>query len=109
MRQEVKSSNIVSVDYDEQEQTLIVEFPGNSRYKYNKMPIREYKDFINSESKGKYFHSHIRSNYVGKKIVVDNQCISCTYNIGNFCSLLDQIVDNYNSCSHFTEKSPKKF
>ncbi len=108
MKIEVKSSNIVSIDYDEQEQTLIIEFPGGSKYKYDKMPVREYKNFLNAESKGKYFHKHIRSNYVGKKITLDNQCVGCNYNIGNFCSLFDRIVDNYTSCSYFTEKLPQK-
>ena len=107
MKVEVKSSNIVSIDYDEKEQSLIVEFPGNSRYKYEQMPIREYKDFLNAESKGKYFHKHIRSNYVGEKIEKENQCVGCINNIGNFCSLFDRVVDNYSSCEQFTMK-PRK-
>jgi hypothetical protein len=101
MKVEIKSSNMNSVDYDEKEQTLIVEFPGGTKYKYMDVPIREYKDFINAESKGKYFHKHIKPYYKWKKLEKPGQCISCLYNVGNFCSVFDRIVDNFGSCVQF--------
>ncbi len=107
MRIEVKSSNITSVDYNEQERFLIVEFSGGIKYKYEKVQIREYNDFINAESKGKFFHKRIKSNYTWKKLENPGQCVACLFNTGNFCSVNDKIVDNFGSCSQF-ESIPVK-
>lgn len=105
MKTEVKSSNITSIDYDEKEQILTVEFIGGGCYKYDKVPVKIYKDFMNTESKGKFFHSHIKSAYTYKKIDKDRKCAECLYNTENFCDLFNRITENGNSCDM---SAPKK-
>jgi len=62
-RQEIVSSNIVSIGYDESEQILEIEFKGNKIYRYYDISKEEYLLLMASESKGKYFNSCIKNNY----------------------------------------------
>ncbi len=64
----VKSSNITSIDYNEKEQILIIEFIGGGKYIYNKLPKDIYNSFIKAESKGKFFFKNIKGKFEFKKI-----------------------------------------
>lgn len=61
----VVSSNIASAGYDSG--TLSIEFLNGSVWDYPNVPAEIFTDFMASESKGKYFASHIRNKYVGVK------------------------------------------
>jgi len=68
MKIKMKSSNIVSVDYNEKEQTLIIEFTGGGKYIYSKLSKDIYNNFIKAESKGKFFFKNIKGKFEFKKI-----------------------------------------
>lgn len=63
----VKSSNIDFIGRSDSGITVI-EFKGQSRYRYDKIPDDTYIKLIESQSKGRFVHSTIRSIDSGKKI-----------------------------------------
>lgn len=63
-RQEVKSTNLVSIGYDEQTETLEIEFKGNRIYRYQNVSKEEYNNLVNAESIGKYFNTNIKNEYM---------------------------------------------
>ena len=67
-RIKVKSSNIVSVGYDEKEKIMEVEFISSGVYKYYEVSKEIYENFLKSESKGKYLFAHIRGRYRYEKL-----------------------------------------
>lgn len=67
-RQSVESSNILSVGYKEDTQTLEVEFKGGTVYQYSDVPKTEYENLINAVSVGSYFHQNIKNNFSFNKI-----------------------------------------
>ena len=67
-KQHVQSSNINSVGYNDYNQIMEIEFNLGSMYQYYDVPKHIYKSFIVTDSKGKYFHQHIKNCYKFKKI-----------------------------------------
>ena len=67
-RQEVISSNLRSVGYDESSRTLEVEFQSGSVYQYSNVPAKEYYKLMAAESHGKYFHANIRNDYNFRRV-----------------------------------------
>lgn len=61
----VVSSNISEIGYHEGR--LQIQFANGSRYAYDNVPREIHADFMASESKGKYFATHIRPKYTGVK------------------------------------------
>ena len=61
-RQEVASSCIDAVGYDETTQTLEIEFR-TSVYQYEDVPEDVYEDLMEADSKGGFFHECIRDVY----------------------------------------------
>ena len=61
-RQEVDSSNIDAVGYDETTQTLEIEFR-NGVYQYEDVPEDVYEDLMGADSIGSFFHECIRDVY----------------------------------------------
>lgn len=60
----VKSSNIKKVAYDNKLRDLTIVFiNGNREYVYHNVPYGVYANLVNAQSKGEYFHSHIRFKY----------------------------------------------
>ena len=59
----VVSSNIRSVGYEANTETLEVEFASGSVYQYFDVPESEYEGLMNAASKGKYFNRNIKDNY----------------------------------------------
>jgi len=64
----VSSSNLVSVGYDPDEKTLIVEFKGGALYSYSGVPKLIYDRLLASESKGSFFSSNIKPVYMCSKL-----------------------------------------
>lgn len=56
------SSNIASVGYDPAEQTLHVEFHGGKVAEYDGVAPHMADALMASDSKGQFFHRHIRTN-----------------------------------------------
>lgn len=63
VRTPVSSSNIAAIGYDENTQTLEVEFKDGSVYSYTGVPSGEYEGFRSSDSMGKYLHANIKNRY----------------------------------------------
>jgi hypothetical protein len=59
----IKSSNIKAVGYSPKWQILIIKFNNDAIYQYNEVPPEMYKDFMEADSKGKYFHKYIKPEY----------------------------------------------
>jgi len=63
MRQPVASSNIASCGYDEETQTLEIEFTNGTVYQYYNVGKDCYDQFILSPSKGRFLNTYIRNAY----------------------------------------------
>jgi hypothetical protein len=59
-RIQVSSSNIVSVGYDAQIQTLEIEFLNGAIYQYLIIPERLYNGLMSASSHGRYFDAYIK-------------------------------------------------
>ena len=66
-RQPVESSNIKSVGYSPLRRKLEVEFKGGGVYRYKSVPKTVYKSMMDSDSKGKFLHQHIKYQYPYRK------------------------------------------
>jgi len=64
----IQSSNIISTEYDVQDQTMIVEFKNGLKYEYSNVPMQTYTQFRMSESQGKFFSSKISRTFGYKKL-----------------------------------------
>ena len=60
LRTSVSSSNLSSVGYDADTQTLEIEFLNGTIYQYFNVPPSVYDGLMKANSHGKYFHSNIR-------------------------------------------------
>ena len=63
MRQPVSSSNLQSVGYDPNSQTLEVEFNSGSIYQYTGVPESVYQGLMGAASHGSYLAQNIRDRY----------------------------------------------
>jgi hypothetical protein len=68
IKNEIKSSNIKSTEYDTESKDLVVEFNNGAKYKYNNVPHQVYTKFRLSESQGKFFTTDIAKQYSYKKV-----------------------------------------
>jgi len=66
-REQVISSNVVSVGYDTDTQTLEVEFKSGV-YQYYNVPQSIYDEMIKAESVGKYLNVYIKPEYPYAKV-----------------------------------------
>jgi hypothetical protein len=62
-RTPVTSTNVHSVGYDADSQTLEVEFNNGSVYHYTGVPVDEYEGLMNADSKGTYLNANIKKRY----------------------------------------------
>ena len=63
----VSSSNLVSVGYDMETKSLVIEF-NNGTYKYFGVPEQIFLDLLDAPSKGIYHHDFIKDVYRFQKI-----------------------------------------
>jgi hypothetical protein len=59
----VDSSNISSIGYDEDSNTLEVEFNNGAVYQYFDVPLSVYKEMLAAGSKGQFLAHHIKGYY----------------------------------------------
>lgn len=62
-RYSVASSNIASIGYDAQTETLEVEFLNGSIYQYYNFPENLYEQLMREPSKGKFLNFYIKNAY----------------------------------------------
>ena len=68
IKNQIKSSNIKSTEYDTETKDLVIEFNNGVKYKYDNVPHQVYTKFRLSESQGKFFTTDIAKNYQYKKL-----------------------------------------
>ena len=67
--QKVESSNIAEIGYDANSGRLRVRFiSSGGLYEYDDVSKKLAEDFLQADSKGRFFHKNIRHQHVGKKI-----------------------------------------
>ncbi|MDI3339038.1 MAG: KTSC domain-containing protein [Sphaerobacter sp.] len=64
----VDSSSLASAGYDVETQVLEIEFRDGSLYQYFDVPEHVYHSLVEADSKGRYFHAHIRNRYRYRKV-----------------------------------------
>ena len=62
-RHPVASSNLESVGYDSETETLEVEFSSGSIYQYYNVPDNMYEQLMQADSKGGFLNTHIKNAY----------------------------------------------
>lgn len=67
-RDPVSSSNLVSVGYDENSQTLEIEFNNGAIYQYYNINFGLYNQFMQSASKGQFLHAYIKNAYAYSRV-----------------------------------------
>lgn len=63
IRQQVASTNVASIGYDEQSETLEVEFLNGNIYQYFNVSLALYEQLLASPSKGQFLNANIRNAY----------------------------------------------
>lgn len=64
----VSSSNLRSIGYDPESQTLEIEFNSGGTYQYFGVPATEYEALMAAGSHGTYFQANIRNRYPYQKL-----------------------------------------
>ncbi len=59
----VRSSNIRSIGYDEENLVLEIEFLDHALYEYYAVPPDVHAGLMSARSHGVYFHSHVEGRY----------------------------------------------
>jgi len=62
-RDYVESSNIESIGYDADSETLEVEFKSSGVYQYYNVPEHVYQSFMEAPSKGQFLHVNIKNAF----------------------------------------------
>ncbi|WP_268224515.1 KTSC domain-containing protein [Sinomicrobium oceani] len=67
-RQAVSSSNIASIGYDADSQTLEIEFLNGGIYQYFDVPQSVHEELMNASSHGQYLAQNIKGVYRYSKV-----------------------------------------
>lgn len=67
-RTPVTSTDILSIGYDTDNQTLEIEFIRGAVYQYSGVPPSIYDGIMMADSKGKFFHANIKNAYSYMKL-----------------------------------------
>ena len=67
-RYSVASSNVRSMGYDPQTQTLEVEFMSGTIYQYYGVPENMYDQMMKEQSKGRFLNAYIKNQYPYSRI-----------------------------------------
>jgi hypothetical protein len=71
--EQVVSSNMKEVGYDQENKILSVRFQNGNLYHYKNVDGRTFDEFRLAESKGKYFFANIKGKFEFVKIVEDKE------------------------------------
>lgn len=64
----VKSSRIASIAYDTFSETLEIRFINRSAYRYQRVPVRIYNDFLSVVSKGRFYDGVVKGKFKETKL-----------------------------------------
>ncbi|SFU70091.1 KTSC domain-containing protein [Polaromonas sp. YR568] len=62
-RDPVASSNLISVGYDDQAQTLEIEFSNGTVYQYYNVSQALFDQFMEAPSKGQFLNIYLKNSY----------------------------------------------
>jgi KTSC domain len=68
-RIELQSTSLKAADYQFRNAWLEVEFRTGAVYRYFGVPAWIYQEFLEAESKGRYFNQHIRNRFPTQKLM----------------------------------------
>lgn len=68
IRHPINSSNIRSIGYDSESQTMEIEFHTDGIYQYFNVPESIHNALMSASSHGSFFHHHIKDRYKWRKI-----------------------------------------
>ena len=68
-RTPVSSSSLSSVGYDDDADVLEIAFHSGGVYRYRDVSDEVYRDLLRANSKGQYFHEHVRGEYEYERIL----------------------------------------
>lgn len=97
----VESSDIVSIGYDPDENTLEVEFGGGRIYRYREVAPDIHAQFMKADSYGSYFFAHINGRYRYQKLSEDTEQKSKDGPIAFVTGNKDKFRDLQQSFDHF--------
>lgn len=63
-----ESKCVANIDYDEESETLKVDFNQRGTYEYHDVPLDVFVDFASAGSQGQYFNNYIRNTYSYERI-----------------------------------------
>jgi hypothetical protein len=61
--QPLESKMFISTAYDAEKRILYLRFHSGDVYRYFEFPEEQYSEFLNAESRGRYFLSNIRDRF----------------------------------------------
>ena len=67
-REPVSSRSIAALGYDDDTETLEVEFVSGTVYRYRSVSQDVFEDFRQAPSKGAYFNQHIKDAYPWEQV-----------------------------------------
>jgi len=67
-REQVSSSNLVSIGYEPESETLEVEFKTSGVYQYFNVPMFMHERLMTADSVGKFFNAEIKNAYPCSKV-----------------------------------------
>ena len=62
-REQVTSSSVISIGYDESSRTLEVELHYGAVYQFHEVPRELYEEFLKAPSKGRFFAYQIKDRF----------------------------------------------
>lgn len=63
LRRPIISTSIANIGYDPNKLTLAIEFSEGEIYHYYNVPVSVYLNFVNANSRGRFFNYHIKPYY----------------------------------------------
>jgi hypothetical protein len=66
--QPLESKMLAAAAYDANKSILYLRFRHGDVYRYFAFPEEQYQDFLNAESRGRYFLSHIRDRFAYERL-----------------------------------------
>lgn len=66
-RQPVVSTNLAFIGYDDETETLEIEFRNGAVYRYFAVPAGEHEGLLAAPSKGIYFNQRIKDRYANER------------------------------------------
>jgi hypothetical protein len=70
----VESSVIRSIEYDDEEQALLITFTSGLAYRYEAVPEVEYDALLAAASKGVFFNERIKDLYPCTQVTAQRGC-----------------------------------